>query len=118
MESSEKRTAAAHEAVDGIRAIEVVVETASLRIARLTLAPNGVVPWHWQSTVSERFVCLEGEIEVETRAPRLRRQLLPGGECAIAPKRAHTLRNLGAKPARFVVIQDGGRYDLHFVGRR
>ena len=46
-----------------------------LRVARgvlivLTLAAGECVPWHFHNNITDSFVCLEGPLVVETRAPR------------------------------------------------
>jgi hypothetical protein len=42
-----------------------------MRASVLTLAVGECVPWHYHSTITDSFVCLEGPMEVETRAPRV-----------------------------------------------
>lgn len=99
-----------------IEATEIVAETPELRAVRLTLAAGEAVPWHWHSAIDDHFVCLEGEIEIETRAPRSRRRLAPGAEHVVPAKVAHTVRNVAAGRSRFMVIQGVGAYDFHPVG--
>ncbi len=57
---------------------ELVAETADLRVQVLTLGDGEKVPWHYHSAVSDIFICLEGTMVVETRAPAARHQLEPG----------------------------------------
>ncbi len=95
---------------------EMVVETAELRVVRITLAAGQAVPWHWHTGISDRFVCLEGSLCVETRAPRASHKLAPGEECTVAPKHAHTARNTGEDRCRFLVVQGIGPYDYNAVG--
>lgn len=104
------------DAVDGLIAADTVMATAELRVVRLALAPGAALPWHWHSTIVDHIVCLEGTIEVETRAPRGRHRLGPGQECAVPAKTAHTVRNSGATVARYLAIQGVGAYDRHTVG--
>src|SRR6516164_561985 len=49
---------------------ELVAEGADLRVQVLTLAAGQCVPWHYHTEISDSFVCLEGPMVVETRAPR------------------------------------------------
>src|SRR6516162_6272552 len=49
---------------------ELVAEGADLREQVLTLAAGQCVPWHYHTEISDSFVCLEGPMVVETRAPR------------------------------------------------
>ncbi|MEQ8696922.1 MAG: cupin domain-containing protein [Bauldia litoralis] len=95
---------------------EIVAETPELRAVRLTLAPGQVVPWHWHSTIDDRFICLQGAIEIETRAPRTTTRLDPGNEHVVPPKVAHIVRNVAQGTSRFMVIQGIGPYDYHPVG--
>jgi quercetin dioxygenase-like cupin family protein len=43
----------------------------------LSLAAGQCVPWHYHSEISDSFVCLEGPMVVETRAPRHVYRLVP-----------------------------------------
>jgi len=65
-----------------------VMEGADMRASILTLAQGECVPWHYHSTITDSFVCLEGPMEVETRAPRALHLLEPGQRCAVAPMTA------------------------------
>lgn len=95
---------------------EIVAETPDLRVVRLTLAPGQYVPWHWHSEIVDRFVCLEGSMTVESRAPKALHELKPGDECEVGPKVAHVVTNVGDTRVRFLVIQGIGPYDYHAVG--
>ncbi len=53
-----------------IAASEIVSEGADIRVSVLTLAAGQCVPWHYHNEISDSFVCLEGPMVVETRAPR------------------------------------------------
>ena len=52
-----------------IASCELVAEGADLRVQVLSLAAGQCVPWHYRE-ISDSFVCLEGPMVVETRAPR------------------------------------------------
>ena len=68
---------------------EIVAEGADLRVSVLTLAAGQCVPWHYHSDITDSFVCLEGPMVVETRAPRHEYVLEPGQCCAVPAKTAH-----------------------------
>ena len=53
-----------------IAGCELVAEGADLRVQVLTLAAGQCVPWHYHTEISDSFVCVEGPMVVETRAPR------------------------------------------------
>ena len=91
--------------------IEIVAETADLRVVRITLAPGGSIPWHHHSNVDDRFFCTEGEMTVEIRAPQQIHHLTPGGECTVPAKTAHVVSNVGEQRCRFVLVQGMGAYD-------
>lgn len=95
---------------------QVIAETPELRVTRFTLAPGEVIPWHYHSNVTDTFFCLEGALEVETRAPRACHQLAPGDQCAVPPKTAHVVSNKSGARARFVIVQGVGAYDFVPVG--
>lgn len=95
---------------------DIVVETPELRVVRLTLARGECVPWHYHNHVTDHFVCLEGTMTVEQRAPRALYALTPGKECEVPPKTAHLVTNTGEGRCRFLVIQGIGPYDYKAVG--
>lgn len=89
----------------------IVAETENLRVLRITLAPDDIIPWHFHTTIDDRFFCLEGSIEIETRAPRARHRLIAGEECTIPPKTAHQVSNGAGTASRFLLVQGIGAYD-------
>ncbi len=97
--------------------VEGVVETPDLRVLKISLARDEVIPWHWHSRITDRFVCLEGVLVVETFDPQECHRLEAGGECLVPPKTAHRVSADGARSCRFMVIQGVGAYDYHAVER-
>ncbi len=95
---------------------ETVAETPDLRMVILTLAPGQEVPWHWHSTVTDTFICLEGIVTVETRAPRGHVELAPGQMHALPAKRAHRVTGKDGGRCKFAILQGVGRYDFNPVG--
>ena len=91
---------------------ELVAEGADLRVQILTLAAGQCVPWHYHSEITDSFVCLEGELVVETRAPSATHRLKPGERCAVGPNTAHTAHGLDGSPCKFMIIQGVGVYDF------
>jgi len=90
---------------------ELVAEGADLRVQVLTLAPGQCVPWHYHCQVTDSFVCLEGQIVVETKAPGPTHQLNLGERCAVGPNTPHTVYGAGGNGCKFMVIQGVGVYD-------
>lgn len=95
---------------------ELVAEGADMRVTVLTLARGQCVPWHYHSEITDSFVCLEGPMVVETRAPRNAYRLLPGERCVVPPKTAHYVSGEGGGPCRFMIVQGVGVYDFVAVG--
>ena len=94
----------------------MVAEGADLRVQVLTLAAGQSVPWHYHSEITDSFVCLEGPMVVETRAPRATHRLMPGGRCAVGPKTAHFVHGENGGPCKFMIVQGVGVYDFMPVG--
>jgi quercetin dioxygenase-like cupin family protein len=95
---------------------ELVAEGTDLRVQVPTLAAGQCVPWHYHTEISDSFVCLEGPMVVETRAPRHVYRLVPGGRCAVPPKTAHCVRGEADGPCNFLIVQGVGVYGFVAVG--
>ena len=109
-----KRSVGAYE-IDGQ---DVVAEGADLQATVLTLGQGQSVPWHFHTEVTDHFVCLKGELVVETRAPRHQHVLAPGERCEVSPNTAHHVHGVGYSPCQFLLIQGVGVYDYVAVGGR
>ncbi len=99
-----------------VEAREMVAETPELRMLVLTLGPGQEVPWHWHSNVNDDFICLEGPMVVETRAPRERHELRAGERCRVPVKRAHRVSGKDGGRCKFAILQGIGTYDFNPVG--
>lgn len=95
---------------------ELIAEGADLRVQVLTLAAGQCVPWHYHSEITDSFVCLEGQLVVETRAPAATHLLQPGQRCAVGPNTAHTAHGKDNGPCKFLIVQGVGVYDYMSVG--
>src|SRR5215472_576142 len=102
--------------LSGIAGWEVVMEGQDMRAVVLTLASGQSVPWHYHSDITDSFVCLEGPMVVETRAPRHIYRLLPGERCAVPPKTAHYVHGEADGQCKFLIVQGVGVYDFVPVG--
>ncbi len=100
----------------GIAGYERVMEGADMRASVLTLTAGQCVPWHYHSEISDSFVCLEGPMVVETRAPRAVHELRPGERCAVPPNTAHYVHGKDGGPCKFLLLQGVGVYDNVAVG--
>src|SRR6266404_36780 len=83
---------------------ELIAEGTDLRVQVLTLAAGQCVPWHYHTEISDSFVCLEGPMVVETRAPRHVYRLLPGERCVVPPKTAHYVHGEADAPCKFLIV--------------
>jgi quercetin dioxygenase-like cupin family protein len=99
-----------------IKARETIAEGADLRVSILTLDAGECVPWHSHSEVADDFVCMEGPMVVETRAPRTHTVLQPGQRCTVPPKTAHYVHGVDDGPCKFLITQGVGVYDFIPVG--
>ena len=95
---------------------EIVAEGADMRVQVLTLSAGQCVPWHYHNAITDSFVCLEGPMVVETRAPRAVNLLQPGERCAVGPKTAHYVHGKDDGPCKFLIVQGVGVYDFNPVG--
>jgi quercetin dioxygenase-like cupin family protein len=95
---------------------EVVMEGHDMRAVVLTLAAGQAVPWHYHSDITDSFVCLEGPMIVQTRAPRAAHVLMPGERCEVPPKTAHYVHGKDGGACKFMVLQGVGEYDNVAVG--
>lgn len=95
---------------------ELVAEGADLRVQVLTLTEGQCVPWHYHSEITDQFVCLEGPMVVETRAPREVFELAPGQRCTIPARRAHHVSGKAGGRCKFAILQGIGTYDFNPVG--
>ena len=82
----------------------------------LTHEAGECVPWHYHTQISDSFVCLEGPMVVETRAPRHVYRLLPGERVAVPPKTAHYVHGEADGACKFLIEQGVGVYDFVAVG--
>ena len=95
---------------------EIVAEGADLRVSVLSLAAGQYVLWHYHSDITDSFVCHEGPMVVETRAPRHEYVLEPGQRCAVPAKTAHYVHGKEMGPCKFLIVQGVGVYDFLGVG--
>ena len=99
-----------------IESQEVLAEGADMRVMLLTLAAGQSVPWHYHSEIADTFVCLEGKVVVQTRAPHDVRELAPGERFTVDPKTAHATAGKDKSRCKFMLVQGVGVYDFMPVG--
>lgn len=97
--------------VTKIKKRETVMEGADMRVRVLTLDAGENIPWHYHSEITDSFVCLEGPMVVEMRAPRAEYVPEAGERCEVPPKVAHFVHGLNDGPFKFLIVQGVGVYD-------
>ncbi|MSO80162.1 MAG: cupin domain-containing protein [Alphaproteobacteria bacterium] len=80
---------------------------------RLSTGPGAEIPWHMHSVVNDWYICREGRMWAETRAPESVTDLAPGGMANVRARRPHSIRNVGAAAAAFALVHGVGAYDFH-----
>ena len=94
-----------------IEGMEVVAESADMRFTKFHLGPGESIPWHIHTEVADWYICLEGQMRVET-SPGPGFDLEPGGMGDVQAKTAHHVVNTGDGDCRFVIVQGVGAYDF------
>ena len=95
---------------------ELIMEGTDMRVQILTLDEGESIPWHFHSEITDYFVCLEGTLVVETKAPSNKHYLKVGERCSISAMHAHYVHGLGMSKAKFLILQGVGVYDNIPVG--
>ena len=70
-------------------------------LVEVELAVGGGVGLHYHKTYAEKFVCLEGEVQV--RLGKTMHTLQPGQSATAEPNVNHLFRNRSNKPCKFLV---------------
>ncbi|MEM9682792.1 MAG: cupin domain-containing protein [Pseudomonadota bacterium] len=95
-----------------IKRRDLVAESTGLRVQILTIGAGQCVPWHRHSLITDTFVCLDGPMKVETRAPDETTILNPGETYAVPPLQDHRVSGQNDGPCRFLIVQGVGEYDF------
>lgn len=94
---------------------EVILETENVRVRILTLDAGQATAWHYHSEVTDKMLCLQGQIAIEYQDPQERVDLNPGGRCEVTVERTHRVVNTGPAIAKYLLVQGVGRYDFNVV---
>ncbi len=92
-------------------AMELICDTAEVRIAEITLAAHAQTPEHVHTHAPEICYCLSGELTVEHVGPQPM-ILRPGDKKRFEAGSAHQLVNRSGQPCRFLLIHAGGAFDF------
>lgn len=94
-----------------VRRRDPILETGEVRVTQFALDQGQCVPWHHHSIISDTFVCVEGPLQILTRAPEESRILQVGERTTVEPGRPHRVSGIDDAPCRFVIVQGVGTYD-------
>lgn len=94
---------------------EVILETDNVRVRILTLDAGQATAWHFHSEVTDKMLCLQGQIAIEYQNPQERIELRPDGRCEVTVERVHRVVNTGPDIAKYLLVQGVGRYDFNVV---
>lgn len=89
---------------------EMLLETETVLVRKMCMAPNEVGPMHFHTRMAEHIVCLSGEILVSIQNAGSTR-LLPGQSVTIAPTVCHRVKNESDAVSEYLLTQSGGAYD-------
>lgn len=93
--------------------LEHVAVGADVRVSALSLVGEQHVEWHWHSSTSDIFFCLEGTAVIETRHPDKTVHVTVGDRYDVLPGVAHKVTPLDGKKCRLVLVQGVGKADFH-----
>lgn len=92
---------------------ETLLQTDDVRVRIMTLAPGQKTARHHHSEVTDKMVCLAGEIAVICHSPEATTRLVAGEYCTVEKGHSHRVANLSVEtPARYLLVQGVGRYDF------
>jgi quercetin dioxygenase-like cupin family protein len=87
-----------------------LLQTESIFVRKMYLAPFEQGDLHYHSEVAEHIVCIIGEISISVQ--NLDTLLLPGESFSISPFLMHQVRNRLGSPSQYLLTQYGGKYDF------
>ena len=84
----------------------------------LPIVVCGLLAAHSVTTLADDHenACMEGPMEVETRAPKALHRLMPGDRLTVPVKTAHEIRGVDGAGCKFLLVQAGGAHDFQTVG--
>ena len=93
------------------QAVELIVDTPTVRVAEIILAPHTDTPPHEHTDVEEVCYCLEGQLscQAEGQEPTV---LRAGQKKTFPAGSDHQLLNRSDAPCRFLLIHGVGRFNF------
>ncbi|MCK5778408.1 MAG: cupin domain-containing protein [Rhodospirillales bacterium] len=96
--------------------VDVIAETAELRVIELTLRPGECVPWHAHPENADIFYPVKGAIDIHEKMPETVTRITVGEAHTVPARRAHLVHNPTGETIRFLNIQGPGAYDYLPIG--
>jgi quercetin dioxygenase-like cupin family protein len=98
------------------QAVELIVDTPTVRVAEITLAPHTDTPPHEHTEVEEVCYCLEGQLlcAADGEEPTV---LRAGAKKTFPAGSDHQLRNASDTPCRVLLVHGVGRFNFVPVTR-
>jgi quercetin dioxygenase-like cupin family protein len=88
-----------------------VIKSEDVLVRIMPLKPHESNEWHYHTTVTDNFFCLEGKVVVELKDSSESHILSPGQRCTVLPNTVHRVRNLVSSTSRYLLVQGVGEYD-------
>ena len=95
---------------------EVILKTENVTVRVLSLAAEKAPLGTFTTKSLITCFCLSGDILVLLRNPDEEVRLQIGQRCEVYPLRMHQVANMGAKEAKYLLVQGVGQYDFNIVG--
>lgn len=90
----------------------VILQSESVRVRIMPLAPSAATSWHHHSEVTDTMVGMTGKIMIEMLNPQQQVVLVPGEHCQVEVGRRHRVCNLLPEEASYLLVQGIGQYDF------
>ncbi len=94
-----------------VEGVEVLAETAELKVSVFAFGPGQEIPWHSHSEIDDIFVCLAGRLRIEAREPAETVSLAPGERHTMPAGRAHRVSGDEGR-CEYLIVQGVGSYDF------
>ncbi|MGJ7546217.1 cupin domain-containing protein [Variovorax sp. LT1R16] len=99
-----------------VSGIQLLASGPRVQAREFNVAPGQHVRWHTHTHLTDWCFCLEGEVSFEVadvgRKTTSVQILREGEHCVIPMGVVHRLRNAGAIPCRYLLVQSGAHYDF------
>lgn len=92
-----------------------LLETKDALVRIMNLDSGEATAWHYHTEVTDRMICIEGRIAIESIDPDEVIELDMGAYCTVEVERVHRVVNLAEGKSRYLLVQGVGHYDFNVV---